>query len=254
LPAFTKLAKYGPLNSHDLLKAFALVFMTIDHCGIFLLPDDLWWRAIGRIGIPVWFFLIGYGRGSRITHELLAGAVILLLASAVTAVAIFPMNVLVSIILCRLALNFCDPKHWLVRYPSEMIALCLLLFLPSIYLFEYGTLAIGFAFAGRMLREGMQGPRLKIIWVTLGAFFVVMQLANYDFNLAQSVVVVVGTALVCWYLYHFRITPVTLPPIAGFISMLLGRYSLEYYVAHRALFQIIGAYALGNWPLVFRWF
>jgi hypothetical protein len=253
LPAFRKLAKYGPVNSHDLLKAFALVIMTIDHCGLFLLPDELWWRAIGRIGFPIWFFLIGYGRGTRIPNELLAGAVILLLASATTGVALFPLNALVSIILCRLALNVCSTRRLLERYPSEMIALCLLLFLPSIYLFEYGTLAIGFAFAGRMLREGMQGPRLKIIWVTLGAFFVVMQLANYDFNLAQSVVVV-GTALVCWYLYHFRITPVTLPPIAGFISMLLARYSLEYYVVHRALFQVIGAYALGNWPLVFRWF
>ncbi|MFO0110176.1 MAG: TraX family protein [Alphaproteobacteria bacterium] len=253
MPVFKKLTKYGPVNSHDLIKVFALVFMTIDHCGIYLLPEDLWWRAVGRIGVPVWFFLIGYARGDRITHELISGAAILLLASAVTGVAILPLHALVTIIFCRLALNFMCTRGWLERYPSEVIALCLLFFLPSIYLFEYGTLAIGFAFAGRMLREGMQGARMIAIWVSLSVFFVVMQLANYDFNLAQSALVSVGTALVCWYLYRFRITSVRLPPITGVATLLLARYSLEYYVAHRVLFQVIGAYVLGNWPIIFRW-
>jgi len=248
LPVFRKLAKYGPVNSHDLIKAFALVTMTLDHVGIFLMPDELWLRAIGRITFPVWFFLIGYARGSRITSELLVYAGLLLVIQAVSTHTIFPMNALVSIIFCRLALSIWHHYRWLERYPVETIALCVSLFLLSMYLFEYGTLAIGFAFAGRMLREGKQGPRLQILWVVLTAFFVVMQLANFDFDLAQMLWVTLGTFAVCWWLYHFRVTPVAMRPLPGQVIMLLSRYSLEYYVLHRAALQLIGVFVLGIVP------
>lgn len=243
-----RFAKYGPVNSHDAIKALALVIMTADHIGAYLLPEDLWWRAIGRITFPVWFFLIGYARGSRIGNALIAGAVILLVISAITAGTLLPMNALVSIIFCRLALRVSSHYHWLERYPAETIALCVLLFLPSMYLFEYGTLGIGFAFAGRMLREGMQGRRLQILWVVLTGFFVVMQLASFAFDPAQMLWIALGTSIVCWRLYHFRVTAVSMPSLFGKATMILARYSLEYYVLHRAALQLIGVLVLGIAP------
>ncbi len=241
-----RFARYGPVNSHDAIKALALVIMTADHIGAYLLPEDLWWRAIGRITFPVWFFLIGYARGSRIGNELIVGAGILLVIGAITGGTLLPMNALVSIIFCRLALRVWSHYNLLERYPVETITLCVLLFLPSMYLFEYGTLGIGFAFAGRMLREGMQGRRLQILWVVLTGFFVVMQLANFAFDLVQMAWITLGTALVSWRLYYFRITPVSMPSLPGKATMLLARYSLEYYVLHRAALQLIGAFMLGT--------
>ena len=99
-----------------------------------------------------------------------------------------------------------------------------------------------------MLREGQQGPRLQILWVVLTAFFVVMQLANFDFDLAQMLWVTLGTFAVCWWLYHFRVTPVAMRPLPGQVIMLLSRYSLEYYVLHRAALQLISVFLLGIVP------
>ena len=44
----------------DLLKAFAVVTMLADHVGLYLFPDQLWWRAAGRPTIVIFGFLIGF--------------------------------------------------------------------------------------------------------------------------------------------------------------------------------------------------
>ena len=62
------------LTSHDLLKAFAVIIMVIDHAGYYFFPDQEWWRAIGRIGFPIWFFLVGHARGRVISRKLIIGA------------------------------------------------------------------------------------------------------------------------------------------------------------------------------------
>ena len=48
------------LTSYDLLKTLALVLMVIDHIGYFFYPEEMWWRVLGRLSVPIWFFLIGY--------------------------------------------------------------------------------------------------------------------------------------------------------------------------------------------------
>lgn len=241
-----RFARYGPVNSHDAIKLIALIGMTVDHIGAYLLVDELWLRALGRITIPVWFFLIGYARGDRITLSLMIGATLALAMSAITGFALLPLNVLFSIILCRLALQLCQSRGWITRYPAELVALSIALFLPTMFLFEYGAVGIGFALLGRMLREGMQGRRLAIFWGVVTLFYMLTQLPGLGDIPLQAATVILGTALVSWRLYYFRITPVSMPSLPGKATMLLARYSLEYYVLHRAALQLIGAFMLGT--------
>lgn len=248
-----RLEKYGPINSHDALKALALIIMTIDHVGAYLLTDALWWRAIGRVTFPVWFFLVGYARGGRISPELLGFALLLMLGNALTSVAFFPVNALVSIILCRLAVNAAQSRGWISQYPGECIAACIALHVLSAPLFEYGTMAIGFALAGRMVREGMHGGKLAGIWIVLTGFFILTQQLAFAFSHLQLSLVVVGTVLCCRYCYRFRLHPITLPAWLRWPVCVASRYSLEYYVLHRLAFQAIGAFVLGAWPLGFVW-
>lgn len=55
------------------LKVIAILAMTIDHIGAFLYPEDLWFRIVGRLTIPIIAFLIveGYHHTSNIKRYLL---------------------------------------------------------------------------------------------------------------------------------------------------------------------------------------
>lgn len=43
------------------LKILALITMTIDHVGAYLLPDILWLRIIGRLAFPIYAYMIAEG-------------------------------------------------------------------------------------------------------------------------------------------------------------------------------------------------
>ena len=238
----SRFTKYGTLNSHDAIKFIALIGMTVDHLGAYWLVDELWLRAVGRITIPIWFFLLGYARSDRVTPELVFAAALALAASALTGFYLLPLNVLFTMIFCRFMLQLCQTRGWITRYPAELITLTICVFLPSMFLIEYGTAALGFALLGRMLREGMAGRRLKILWVVVTIFYILTQLPGLGDIPLQAAIVILGTGLVCWRLYFFRLTPVAMPPLPAKITMFFARYSLEYYVLHRALLQTIAAF------------
>lgn len=43
------------------LKILALIFMTLDHIGAYLLPQILWLRIVGRLAMPIFAFMIAEG-------------------------------------------------------------------------------------------------------------------------------------------------------------------------------------------------
>lgn len=252
----TRLEKYGALNSHDLVKFVALLIMTIDHIGAYLLPDELWWRAVGRITFPVWFFLIGYARSTKISTELLWGVVILMASNLWAYYPMFPLNALVSIILCRLVLRLSDRYALAEKHPLTCWVAFLFFNIPLILLWEYGMIAVMYAFCGRMVQQGLRSHAHKAFWVLSTFAFLFWQAHVFDFTEAQMLFVTFGTASVCVWLYHYEQEPLPLhlPRAADFAVKLLSRYSLQYYVAHRVVFQMVGAYVLHNHPHITRLF
>lgn len=240
------------LTSYDVLKAVAVVLMLVDHTGHYFFPDDSWWRVWGRFCVPIWFFLIGYARSRDVGPRLWIGAAVLVVASGIAGMGFFPFNILATMIVLRLALDLLMVR--VLQNPQNVwpiSVMLLFLVLPSSYLFEYGTFAFIMTIYGWLVRhqdeyESGRSLTQRYFFLVTGTF-VFLQSIFFAFDQQQIMVLSVGTLIVAALLAFFR--PLTFAGtgqgMAGAVLTpvrLLGRYTLEIYVAHLLLFKALGVW------------
>jgi hypothetical protein len=222
--------------------------MTADHIGDYFFPDQLWWRAIGRITFPVWFFLVGYSRSRELGGLLWTYALLLVADRPFFNYPLLPLNALVSIILCRLLLNFCADHKLLPDKLPGIIAACVLATPLTTPYFEYGGMAFLYAIFGRMVAEKQTKYFLFLFWVSY-VLFVFWQFVWFSFDWPQGIYVAVGTLGVVWWLSCFT-NAVVWPTwkdsrLKTFIAV-LSRNTLPYYFYHRLIFEILAAFVVGH--------
>jgi hypothetical protein len=230
-------------TSLDAMKLFAIVNMTVDHIGLYCFPHELWWRTLGRITFPVWFFLAGYSRSRRLSTALWIYAAILILDRPFMAYPLLPLNALVSIILCHFLLNKLEDYQWL---PSALPWI-IITFIPLTFfttsLFEYGSIAFLFALFGRMIAL-KEKKYFWLLFITSYVTFLYWQFLWFKFNLAQGIYVSAGTLWVMWWLAHFT-NKVIWPDwhaskVKTFITV-LSRNTVPYYFYHLLFIEILAA-------------
>lgn len=235
------------LTSIDLLKCVAITLMIVDHLGLYLF-DLSWLRVLGRLSVPVWFFLIGYAGARPVPLRWYAAGGVLTLATLATGHDIWPLCVLFTMALIRYSIEpffrfaLANPVYfwWLVMvlafvgYSSDMVV-------------EYGTIGFLLAGAGYAARRradfnealGSYGAD-SLIAVVL-AVFGVFSWVKFGFSPLQGMVLAAG--LIGSYLVFLSFTPQTLPgsadrPYAPLVR-LAGRYSLEIYVVHLLILKAV---------------
>tara|TARA_B100000780_G_C21112291_1_gene449600 strand:+ start:962 stop:1864 length:903 start_codon:yes stop_codon:yes gene_type:complete len=241
------------ITSYDLLKTIAVVLMIIDHIGMYFFPDDLWWRSMGRLCVPIWFFLIGYARSRDLPVKLWAGALLLVVADVIVGRTLLPLNILFTIMAVRLLL---DPVMrlslkgpvWMVMMALTLVALVV----PSSFLSEYGILGLIAAMYGYMVRHRDTNVSDRLLYsymVFAFLIFIVSQQLSFGFDPQQLSVMTLGILIIGFSLLRFKSETfpelgAKLPP--GVIRALQfgGRRTLEIYVAHLVAFKCI-ALALG---------
>jgi len=254
-----KARRTGPVyNTLDAMKLFAVFNMTVDHIGAYLFPELMWFRAIGRITFPVWFFLVGFSRGQSIGRDIWLYAILLMLAHPFVFQPIFPANALVTIIFCRLALNVCSRYGWIEKYLLEIIVFTILISPLALIFFEYGSVAFLYALMGRLVREPHKHKHYWYLVVLAYLSFIGWQLGGGVFDVTQSIYIALGTAWVVRWLAYTDIRPLVadwtahawLRPLT-----LLSRNTLSYYFYHRLLLQILAAWlVIQPQDQVLRWF
>jgi len=238
-------SRYGSaVNSYDWLKFIALVIMTIDHIGAYLMDENAeWLRAIGRICVPMWFFLAGYSQSRVLGGEIIWLAIGLAIINYLTGGGIFPLNVLISIVICRYIVFWLKDRGTIDKRPFDIFIACIMLSLPSTMLFEYGTLGVCFAIMGDMIRRKLYSRDLIAFTILTTLLFLGYQLLWFEFNIFQNAFMVIGTFYTVWVLYHFEVKPSRWAPQSGILNYIVrftARNTMHYYVYHRILFQIIG--------------
>ncbi len=238
------------LTSYDFVKAAALLLMIADHIGYFFFPDDMWWRALGRLSAPIWLFLIGYARSRDLSWQLWGGALVLMAVNFICGIGIFPVYILGSMLLFRLiidpVMNFLK-KDERSLYPVTLVVLALTLITSS--LFEYGMEGFIFVMAGYLSRNRLE---MGFSHNKLTVFLLVVAFAHYlastmmffsSFTLYQEIFIGLAMVGIMLGLGEFRPAEYprltgTLPRTATWLLQFFGRWSLEIYVVHLAALHL----------------
>jgi TraX protein len=244
------------LSTHHLAKFIALLAMTLDHIGAYLYPDALGWRVVGRVAFPIFLFLIGHGFSHRRRHDIVLWAVLLACLSPFLGKAVFPLNALVTILCCQLLLAQVERHDWLNRCPWTVLVGCVVFWFPSILFMEYGSLGFLYALMGYAVRRGRIGSVIgHAVAVFALAGFIAGMALSFEFSMGEMLAAIAAVTLVTMLLAQYTHRPVVLawmPNGMQHMVRFLSRYSLQYYVLHRALLQAMGVLtgALSNG---FRW-
>ena len=253
------------LTSYDLLKSLAIVLMFIDHVGYFFFPDEMWLRTIGRLSVPIWFFLIGFARTREIPKLFWVAALVVMGSSLIAGEYLFPLNILFTLILARLSVD------WLYIHAMRnreafagMFFFLSLMALPSLVFSEYGTLGFLFTLMGALRRhkDDIVAPAWMVpayVLASAAVYILVQSMLMPALSVAQFLFFVGSMLFLCAGLYRFepavfeRINLKSFPPIAAL--MLTGRRTLEIYVLHllvlRAVAMVIEPerFALGEFKI-----
>lgn len=241
--------RYGKqTTSHDLFKFLVCIFMTIDHIGLYLFPDELIFRAFGRIGVPMWFFFAGYtARLGLLNKELLFYSALLVIVDIILGEPILPINVLLSILLCRWFVNILIKKNiGCDVFEIVLINIVFLFFLlPTYLIFEYGTLAILFAYLGYLTKKKSAEKVLRYLLYYLCALFIFMQEFSFGFQFSfyERIIIWGGLSTTCVFLYNYKIA--TYKFADNYFSKVVkyvGRNTLYYYFLHLVVLLLMKHY------------
>jgi hypothetical protein len=230
------------LTSYDLIKAFAVIIMVIDHAGHYLFPDEMLLRLIGRIGFPVWFFLVGYAKSWSVDKAFWIWAILLQVSHFPFGNHALPLNALFTMIAIRLCIDplmhrvLCSP---LIFWGASVVFL--VLGIPTSSIVEYGTLGLLFAMFGWLVRHRDDLEEPDAVLPQFFAFcvggFVLTEYIVFGFAQWKLLVLFAGTFAVCGVLYVFK--PMTylkldsaLPWLIKAPIKLMGRRTMEIYVLH----------------------
>lgn len=241
-------ARAPAVTTTDWWKIAAIVVMLVDHVGLYLFPEDNWWRVIGRATAPIFFFLVGFARTRSVPWTWLAFGAILTAIDIARAEgpADWTVNILFNFALIRWALPHLD--RFLGDDRLRLVVLLGLLagLVPVIGdRLEYGTEGWLWALLGLYQRRALEDPgpgaasTRNAVAALAGLVYIVTEFFDFEFGVSEAFVLtaIVGVETVLLANFTREISrhqpPAALRPAIGF----LGRHTLELYALHLLAFE-----------------
>jgi hypothetical protein len=236
------------VTTTDALKFVGVTAFLIDHYGLCLDPDQAWWRLVGRIVAPIFFFLIGFARTRSVPWTwLVFGAVLTATEGWVKPdpdrLLRADLDILFSFAILRFAVLPLVDRILERQRPSLFLVVgCVILVGVCFWFVEYSIYAWPWALLGLSHRLVLEDPSRARLWIrlglalTAGVVYVVMESIvpwsrPMAFSTTQIVLLSGMIAGLTVVLLAFRRTvlrvqpPALLAPVFRFC----GRYSLEIY-------------------------
>lgn len=219
--------------------------MVIDHTGHYFSPEEPWFRIIGRLSVPIWFFLIGYARTRNVPWIIWGGGVVLTISAIATGQTIFPLSILFILGLSRLMIDEIM-RRALRNYEAlaGMFFLLLLLSFHSAALIEYGTVGVLFVMMGYLRRHQGDLTLKPYIWWLFSAgvscaYIMHQALWMGGMTLEQILFFFFGMAGFCLVFSIFKPLQFEGSYFLRPILQITGRHTLVIYIGHLLLFRVI---------------
>lgn len=233
----SKLTRYGELpNSHDLLKVAGVVLFIIDHLGLYIYPEQIWLRVVGRLAAPIFFFLVGYSRSNRLYPSLfIYGFLLSMLGYYLSHV--LRLNILINICLIRIVLSLVDLKQLTDFMLAVFFAGTILLGLKFNYYLEYGLSGLLIVSSARLKAAGDSRAN-ALLFVALSLYFM-SQLYIFNFVshfnewfILALLLMMLSLSFMKYSMRSYTLSALRLP------VLLCSRYSLQVYFWPLFFFKI----------------
>ena len=234
----SSLLKYGPANTHDLYKAIGILLMIVDHIGLYLLPNEEWFRVIGRGAAPFFYALVGYTGKVHCSTKFLIYAFILS-ATMLLFGPVFWVNILFTFVVAEYVIRFFPAQG-----TSHGAKLGMFIGLVMIHTFvfpyvEYGTTGILIAVTMNWRANKCDyGP----IWLSAAlAVHFIWQILAFDLRQSHDFLWTIFAMWgISWLFFRlYSLSTLDFPKYLEWPIMVLSRYSLDIYFFHVIGLQVL---------------
>lgn len=254
------------ITAYDVLKTVAVIFMLADHVGHHFYPDEMWFRVIGRLSVPIWFFLVGYAKSDEKPLYLWAAAILVQCSSLISGQYLFPLNILFTVLIYRHFRNGFILNA--LKSLEGMRGVYLILLLSTLVtgvIFEYGSFGLLFVIIGYIVRNKeyvLSRFDFKYVGmfvaVVYSSYFIIQGITLPTFTLAQAFVFIGGLGLLSWWMWYFDgrsylKLSAAMPRIFVWFFHFSGRKTLEIYVVHLIFFRGICMYLYPEKYMFMKW-
>ena len=242
----------GRVTTTDLWKVAGLVFVLVDHTGLYFDPDQDWWRVFGRLAAPIFFFFIGFARSREVPWTWVVFGLILTATETWTSgegLGRINLNILINFAYIRLLLPHVE--RWVMPHPWRIALLTVaivLLIRPVQPVLEYGAqgwLWALFGFAHRRALEGATPAATRNLLAAVAALvYLGKEVADYEFGMPEGAVLAALLAALTFMMARFRRADLAWRPrpMLAALAAFAGRRSLEIYAVSLFAMMVI-AYA-----------
>lgn len=231
-------------NHQDLLKTIAIVFMIIDHIGLYFFPDHQIMRLIGRTAMPVFMFFAGYNFHGTPGIRILSYGIVLYAITTLLFSTLTTTNILITVYLgqCYIYIyeilfslygyKVFDIRNFYIAY-LHAVVLVLLVYCTG-HLIDYGTLAIGVMVLGYGAKHS-KGIVFQLFTAIAFAFSALHTYLNFS-SFPPSYIIAAFFLAALGYV----LTVIRKPEAHININLkLISRNALIIYVVHLAIIQFV---------------
>ncbi len=235
------------INTHDVIKAIAMLSMISDHLGAYFLRDMPYLRLFGEIAAPMYFFVAGL-HVTKIRYDFLLLGIVITYVTYLTFGFVY-FNILVSFFIIRVVMILLE-KYLNPTLLMLLIPILLATNIPVKNNMEYGNVGLCFALSALFMEKNLKFGKIGALVTLLYQIILVIFFRPRGYNVLRDInygdylplIFMLLCYLIPIYFFAFyKNKEYNLPIVLKEGTYVFSRFSLEIYVYHLILFKLFAA-------------